>query len=168
LAELADALATAAPGGPQLGFEDARGELPLPVVGRVTARFGDPDPLGRGGAGWSVEAAPFAQVSAPWDGTVRYAGPLGRYGKVVVLEPESGYLIVLAGLGRVDREVGEVVLAGEKLGDLGGPMPSADEFLFEATTDDDLIGRETLYLELRRRGEPLDPAAWFDEQARQG
>ena len=110
----------------------------------------------------TLAAPAYAQVSAPWDGTIRYAGPLIDYGQVVVLEPEKDTLIVLAGLGRVDRLVGETVLAGERLGDLGGPIPASDEFLLEATTDRDEIREEKLYIELRRSGQPVDPGPWFD------
>ena len=135
---------------------------PLPVAGQVSAKFGAPDPWGRPGHGWSIVAPDFAQVTAPWDATVRYAGPLIDYGQVVVLEPEAGYLVVIAGLGHIDRSAGEVVLAGEKLGDMGGQPPTSDEFLLDQTVEGGQIRQETLYLEIRRSGEPLDPADWFD------
>ena len=143
-------------------FSEARGFIQPPVRGALIAGFGALDPWGRPGYGLTFEAPAYAQVSAPWDGTVRYAGPLIDYGQVVVLEPEEGTLIVLAGLARVDRVVGETVLSGERLGDLGGPMPDSDEFLLEASTDRDEINAEKLYMELRRGGEAIDPAAWFD------
>jgi septal ring factor EnvC (AmiA/AmiB activator) len=135
---------------------------PLPVAGRVSAKFGEPDPWGRPGHGWSIEAPAFAQVIAPWDATVRYAGPLIDYRQVVVLEPEAGYLVVIAGLAHIDRTAGEAVLAGEKLGDLGGSLPTSDEFLLDQTAEGGQIRQETLYLEIRRSGEALDPADWFD------
>ncbi len=138
------------------------GRAPLPLAGEVTATFGQPDPWGRPGHGWSVSAPAFAQVTAPWEGTVRYAGPLIDYGEIVVLEPATGYLLVIAGLAHVEREAGEIVLAGEKLGDLGGGLPSKDEILREAAIGGSQFQRETVYLELRRSGEPLDPAEWFD------
>ncbi len=135
---------------------------PLPVAGRVSARFGEPDPWDRPGHGWSIEAPAFAQVTAPWDATVRYAGPLIDYGQVVVLEPEPGYLVVIAGLAHVDRIAGETVLAGEKLGDLGGPLLTGDEILLEQAAGAGQIRQETFYLEIRRSGKPLDPADRFD------
>jgi len=135
---------------------------PLPVAGRVSAGFGEPDPWGRPGQGWTIEAPAFAQVTAPWDATIRYAGPLIDYGRVVVLEPEAGYLVVIAGLAHIDRSAGEAVLAGEKLGDLGGPLPTSEEILLEAAAGGGQIRQETLYLEIRRSGIPLDPADWFD------
>lgn len=164
LAELAGALGAAAPGAarPLVSFSEARGLIQLPVQGEITARFGERDPWGRKGAGLTLTAPAFAQVAAPWDGTVRYAGPLIDYGQVVILEPEPETLIVLAGLANVDREVGETVLAGERLGDLGGPIPNSDEFLLEGSLDGGEIARETLYIELRRNGKATDPADWFD------
>ena len=135
---------------------------PLPVAGEVSAGFGEPDPWGRPGHGWSIVAPAFAQVTAPWDATVRYAGPLIDYGQVVVLEPDAGYLVVIAGLAHIDRTSGEAVLAGERLGDLGGSLPTSDEFLLDQSAGGSQIRQETLYLEIRRSGEPLDPADWFD------
>lgn len=143
-------------------FSEARGLIPMPVPGRLVGASGDTDPWGRKAPGISLAAPAYAQVSAPWDGTVRYAGPLIDYGEVVVLEPEPGYLMVIAGLARVDRVVGETVLAGERLGDMGGPIPASDDFLLEASSDRDEIGEEKLYIELRKNGAALDPAPWFD------
>jgi septal ring factor EnvC (AmiA/AmiB activator) len=135
---------------------------PLPVAGEVSAGFGEPDPWGRPGHGWSIRAPAFAQVTAPWDATVRYAGPLIDYGQVIVLEPDAGYLVVIAGLAHVDRNAGEAVLAGEKLGDLGGRLPTGDEILLEQGAGAGQIRQETLYLEIRRAGKPLDPTNWFE------
>ncbi len=148
--------------GALVSFTEARGLIPLPVLGEITAGFNDPDPWGRNGRGMTLKAPAYAQVSAPWDGTVRYAGPLIDYGQVVVLEPENDTLMVLAGMAVIDRFVGETVLAGERLGDLGGPIPASEEFLLEASTDRDEISEETLYIELRRNGQVVDPADWFD------
>jgi septal ring factor EnvC (AmiA/AmiB activator) len=138
------------------------GAAPLPVAGRIIAGFGEPDPWGRAGHGWSIEAPAFAQVTTPWDATIRYAGPLIDYGQVVVLEPEADYLVVLAGLAHVDRQAGETVLAGERLGDLGGPLPTGDEILLADTAEAGQTRQKTLYVEIRRSGKPQDPAEWFD------
>lgn len=164
LTALADALKTGAAAGeaPLVRFSEARGLIPLPVAGTVTAGFGEIDPWGREGHGITVEAPAFAQVAAPWDGTVRYAGPLIDYDQVLVLEPEADILVVMAGLARIDREVGETVLAGERLGDLGGPIPASADFLLDASKDRDEIGTEKLYIEIRQNGAAVDPAPWFD------
>jgi len=138
------------------------GEVTGEVTGEVVAGFGAPDPWGRPGHGWSIAAPAFAQVTAPWDATVRYAGPLIDYGQVVVLEPAPDYLLVIAGMARLDCRAGEAVLAGERLGDLGGALPTDEEFLREAASEGMQIGRKTIYLEIRRSGTPLDPKDLFD------
>ncbi len=159
---LAEALSTG--GTPRaVPFAPARGEAPLPVTGgHIVARFGEPDPWGHPGTGISVEAPAFAQIFAPWDATVRFAGDLIDYGKVIALEPEEGYLILVAGLKHIDRTVGEAVLAGERLGDLGGPVPTSEEFLRVSGQDVTPLPTETFYIEIRHDGAAVDPAPWFE------
>ncbi|MBY8976050.1 peptidoglycan DD-metalloendopeptidase family protein [Rhodobacteraceae bacterium NNCM2] len=144
----------------QIPFAETKGALLLPVNGVVTHAFGEA-PLDRERFGVVIEAPAYAQVTAPVNATVRYAGPLVGFNEVVVLEPESGWLMVIAGLGQVDRAVGEAVLAGEKIGDLGGPLPTSEEFLTDAGKEDGQIKPETVYIELRQRDTPVDPAPWF-------
>jgi len=47
----------------------------------------------------------------------------------------------------------------------GGPLPTGDEILLEQAAGAGQIRQETLYLEIRRSGKPLDPAGWFDATA---
>ena len=162
LAEILDL--TLAPGAqPQTEFDEAKGTLALPVAGDVTAGYGNLDPWGRPGAGLTLSAPAFAEVISPWSGTVRFAGPLTLYGNVVVLEPQDGWMILLAGLASVDRTVGEVVLAGERLGDLGGPIPASDEFLLEGSAEGAQFPERMLYLEIRQGDRAVDPVPWFDQ-----
>ncbi|GMG82490.1 peptidoglycan DD-metalloendopeptidase family protein [Paralimibaculum aggregatum] len=147
---------------PGPAFESLRGRLPLPVAGRQVGSFGGVDPWGRTGQGISLRAPAWAEVRAPAAGTIRYAGPLIDYGTVVILEPEADWLFVLAGLAATDRRVGETVLAGERLGDLGGPLPSSEEFLLEASGPVPKIDTTDLYVELRQSGTAVDPAPWFE------
>jgi septal ring factor EnvC (AmiA/AmiB activator) len=69
--------------------------------------------------------------------------------------------LVLAGLGHVERTVGETVLPGERLGDLGGALPGLTEFSLEDGAPEGQTKDRMLYLELRRNGEAVDPAPWF-------
>ncbi|MEM7178467.1 MAG: peptidoglycan DD-metalloendopeptidase family protein [Pseudomonadota bacterium] len=161
LDQLAVALqANAASRAPVIAFDDLKGTLALPVEGDILAEFGAAK-LDRNRFGLVIEAPAFAQVSAPVDAAIRYAGPLVGYDQVVVLEPESGWMIVIGGLAHIDRTVGEAVLAGEKLGDLGGPLPTSEEFLMEAGKPDGEIADETVYIEFRRQDAPIDPMPWF-------
>ena len=145
-----------------VAFSEMRGLLPLPVRGNVTSGFGSEDPWGRPGKGLSVAVPAYAQVTAPWDATVRYAGPLIDYGQVIVLEPETDYLLVLAGVGETAVQTGQTVLTGQPIGGMAGPLPETEEFLLEAREGDVQIELETVYIELRHDGRALDPADWFD------
>jgi murein hydrolase activator len=79
----------------------------------------------------------------------------------MILEPASGYLLVLAGLGTVFGDTGDVLAAGAPLGlmggaEAGGPAPGGEEGSGADRT-------ETLYIELRQDGAPVDPGPWFIE-----
>lgn len=142
-------------------FAAARGTLPLPVEATVLRRFRSPDAAGVARPGFVLAAAPQALVTAPSAATVRYAGPLLDYGNVIVLEPGAGYLLILAGLGQMFVAESEVVTAGAALGLVGGASPgaSAPPGAVEQRGGGDRS--ETLYMEVREGGVPVDPETWF-------
>ncbi|MEM6972159.1 MAG: peptidoglycan DD-metalloendopeptidase family protein [Pseudomonadota bacterium] len=176
---------------PENGFLSRRGRLIPPVVGRMSAAFGDPDPWGAPGAGIVLTAPALAEVSSPAAGTIRFAGPLEGYGQVVILEPAPDWLITLAGLAASDREIGEIVAEGERLGALWAPIndratygaadapvetvassganDATGSHALRATAENllahggsgDLITDREIYIELRREGVPINPAPWF-------
>lgn len=147
----------------QPGFESARGSLPLPVRGALLRRAGETDAAGITRPGLLLATEPGALVSAPWPGTVRYSGPLLDYVNVILIEPAEGYLLVLAGLGSVYVELGEVVSPDTALGLMPDTAVGDDEFLPQRPGSAVLAGRgETLYLEIREDGTAIDPEPWFD------
>ena len=152
-------------GPPMEDFEGAQGSLPLPVVGTVLRLYGQPDAAGVERPGWVIATPPSALVTTPWPATIRYRGPLLDYGNVMIVEPARGYLLVFAGMAQVFGEVGDVLRAGDPLGLMGGSEPSAQEFGAQFVADAALGGNagqtESLYLELRKGQETLDPADWF-------
>ena len=133
----------------------AKGSLTPPVEGVLSQPWAEDTE----GAYLSVPA--YAEVYAPWSGVIRFAGPFGDHGGVVILEPEPGMLMVLGGLGEIWADTGALVLQGQTLGAMGGPAPEADEFLIASGEGSAALGRETLYMEIRENGAPVDPAAWF-------
>ncbi|CAM3352701.1 murein hydrolase activator EnvC [Paracoccus nototheniae] len=152
-------------GPPMDDFEGAQGSLPLPVVGTILRPYDEPDAAGVARPGWVIATAPAALVQTPWPATIRYRGPFLDYGNVMIVEPARGYLMIFAGLSQVFGEVGDVLKAGDPIGLMGGAEAPAQEFGSQFVTDAATGGEagrsETLYLELRRGNETLDPADWF-------
>nr|WP_236019360.1 peptidoglycan DD-metalloendopeptidase family protein [Fuscibacter oryzae] len=142
-------------------FPNARGTLPLPVLGRVILKPGETDARGVERPGMVLATRPGALVTSPWAGTVRYSGPLLDYGNVIILEPGGGYLLIMAGLAEVYGQVGEVVAQGAALGLMGGADPGVADFLVQAEEGGGVADTETLYLELRQGADPVDPMEWF-------
>jgi murein hydrolase activator len=143
-------------------FASAEGKLNLPTLGSLLLRANEADATGARRPGITLSTRARALVTAPWAGTIRYRGPLLNYGNVIVLEPGGGYLMVLAGLGTVYGEVGEVVGIGAPLGLMGGGEQATNKEFLASTSD--LAGireTETLYIEIRKGTEPVDPAKWF-------
>lgn len=143
-------------------FATAQGALELPVLGRVIRRAGEADAAGVRRPGWVVATRPLTLVTTPWPSTIRYLGPLLDYGQVAILEPGEGYMLVLAGLGQLFGEVGEVLPKGAPVGLMGGSTQAEDQaFLISSPQGGGAEASESLYIELRWNGAPVDPAEWF-------
>lgn len=173
-----DSFAGAIAGGVQVTpgegpFGGVKGELTLPVDGKVLRSYREPDAAGVRRPGMIVSAAPHALVIAPASATIRYLGPLAGYGNVVILEPAAGYMLVLAGLGDVYGRIGQVIPAGTPVGLMAGTevtvaqlVAPAQNVVNDASEDAQGAGAaatETLYIEIREGGSPVDPAEWFAE-----
>src|SRR5262249_33430214 len=96
----------------QHGFAARRGAFLKPVVGAILAAQKQDIP----GPGVTFATDPGAQVVAPGDAKVLFAGPYHKYGHVLILKTALGYDAVLAGLDRVDVRPEDQVLAGEPVG----------------------------------------------------
>nr|WP_237182279.1 peptidoglycan DD-metalloendopeptidase family protein [Roseomonas marmotae] len=127
--------------------EPAPGGRAVPVAGRLTRDFGA---SGAGGParGLTYAAPPGARVVSPCGGRAVFSGPFRSYGLLLIVDCGNGHHFVLAGLDRLDAEAGSRLLAGEPVGVLG-------------SGDSGDGGRATLYVELRRNGQPVDPKGWF-------
>lgn len=142
------------------GFDSAQGALEWPVLGHVILRKGETDARGVTRPGVTLATRPRALVTSPWAATIRYRGPLLDYGNVMILEPGAGYLLILAGLDQVYGEVGDVVSRGDALGLMGGTEADNADILTAADSTG-ASDSETLYVELRKGGRPIDPMDWF-------
>lgn len=138
-----------------------KGELALPVQGTLLRRAGEADAAGITRPGIVLATRPRALVTTPLPATIRYLGPLLDYGNVIVLEPASGLLFVLAGLDIVYGEMGEVLPEGAPIGLMGGEDPEPGAILAQARQGSGQDRSETLYMEVREGGTPRDPETWF-------
>jgi septal ring factor EnvC (AmiA/AmiB activator) len=119
------------------GGGPSRGGLLQPVVGNVNT-----DTATAHGPGVTFLAPAGAQVVAPADCEVLFAGPYHKNGQVLILEVTTGYDLVLAGLDRIVVKPGDQVLAGEPV----GVMPQ--------------MGQDgELYFEIRQNGRASSPAS---------
>jgi septal ring factor EnvC (AmiA/AmiB activator) len=125
-------------------FAQARGALVYPASGRLLRRFGESDTLGITAKGLTFETRRGAQVVAPFDGRILFAGPFKGYGQILIIEHGDGYHSVLAGLAHVEGTVGQWLVAGEPVGTM--PRDAA---------------KPRLYLELRHDGQPINPLPWL-------
>ncbi|RRH78445.1 murein hydrolase activator EnvC family protein [Falsigemmobacter faecalis] len=141
-------------------FAASQGKLVLPVLGQVLRQFGEPDAAGIERPGLVIATRPQALVTAPWPSTIRYVGPFLDYGNVMILEPGAGYLLVLAGLGTIYGGVGDIVPGNAPVGLMGGADGTGD-LLQGGSESTGRTGSETLYMELRQGGQPVDPGEWF-------
>lgn len=148
------ALAAAGRIAPALSFEQARGRLVLPVLGVRLREFGASDGIGGTERGLSLATRASAGVTAPADGWIVYSGPFRTYGQLLILNVGGGYHLVLAGLDKVSVELGQFVIAGEPVGEMGRTPPPAAAVGFGTT-------QPVLYVELRKDGVPIDPAPWW-------
>jgi len=127
-------------------FAQARGTLPFPVIGQLTQRYGEKTEGDVRSKGIVIKTRTDAQVVTPFDAVVAFSGPFRGYGQLLILEHSEGYHTLLAGMSHLDGAVGQTVLAGEPVGVM------APE------------GVPSLYVELRRGGQPINPLPWLATQ----
>ena len=151
-------------------FSQAKGLIRLPVAGSILREFGAPNGLGGQTQGLTIATRPEAQVIAPFDGKIVFAGPFRRYGQLLIISVGEGYHVLLAGMTKINGTVGQNILAGEPVGTMG-PSTSPDSLAEEygSTGGSGKSGRPSLYVEFRKDGDPIDPRPWLmmsDKKAR--
>jgi septal ring factor EnvC (AmiA/AmiB activator) len=117
-----------------------------PTTGRISRSFGVREAGGPAAQGATLSTRARAQVVSPAAGEVAYAGLFRSYGQVLILNLDGGYALVLAGMDSTRARVGDTVQAGQPIGEMGISDTPAPE----------------LYVEVRRNGQPIDPARWLN------
>ena len=139
--------ALALPAGPGVGAP--RGQLASPVAGTLLRAFGAATEAGPA-TGETFATPPGARVVSPCGGRVVFAGPFRSFGLLLIVDCGGGYHFVLSGLDRLDTAIGRRVETGEPLGVMAGWDPRSPG-----------AARPTLYLELRKDDEPINPAPFL-------
>jgi septal ring factor EnvC (AmiA/AmiB activator) len=139
---------------PAVTFASLRGHVPIPVNGVKIKDYGAPDGLGGAEKGLSIATRAGAQVTAPSDGWVVYAGPFRSYGQLLILNAGGGYHVLLAGMERISVDLGQFVLAGEPVAVMGNGSHIASILATGSS-------QPVLYVEFRKDGIPVDPGPWW-------
>lgn len=127
-----------------LPFSRAQGEMPFPARGKIVVRFGQNGDQPTPSKGITIETRANAQVVAPYDGQIVFAGPFRGYGLLLIIEHGEGYHTLLAGMARIDGTVGQHLAQGEPVGVMGQPE-----------------AKPLLYVEFRHNGQPVNPLPWL-------
>jgi septal ring factor EnvC (AmiA/AmiB activator) len=141
---------------PAISFAQAKGRLRLPVSGTRVREFGASDGSGGTQKGVSIATRAGAQVTAPCDGWVVYAGPFRSYGRLLIINAGGGYHVLLAGMEQFTVDLGQFVLTGEPVAVMGSGSKMASASA--ATSSQPL-----LYIEFRKDGTSIDPNPWWAE-----
>jgi septal ring factor EnvC (AmiA/AmiB activator) len=139
---------------PAVAFASLRGQVPIPVNGVKLKDYGAPDGVGGVEKGVSIATRASAQVTAPSDGWVVYAGPFRSYGQLLILNAGNGYHILLAGMERISVDLGQFVLTGEPVAVMGNGSHIAAILATGSS-------QPVLYIEFRKDGIPVDPGPWW-------
>ncbi len=127
-------------------FSQLKGRLPWPVEGKLLNAFGEAQ--ARGDLNWQgiqIAAPGGLAVRAVSNGRVAFADWIPRFGLILLLDHNNGYMTLYAHNQTLYKETGDWVSSGEviaSVGDSGGG------------------DRELLYFEIRHNGKPLNPAQW--------
>jgi septal ring factor EnvC (AmiA/AmiB activator) len=140
---------------PKVAFPEAKGLLPRPVSGPVAREFGAADGYGGVTRGISIRTRPRSLVVSPSDGWVAFAGPFRSYGRLLIINAGGGYYLLLAGMERINVEMGQFVLAGEPVAVMG--QASSQSPAAGAIESSDPV----LYVEFRKDGGSIDPGPWW-------
>lgn len=124
-------------------FVGAKGHLSRPARGAIITSFKQEMSKGVESNGIDIKTASNAQVIAPYDGTVIFAGPFKNFGNLIIIDHGEGYTSLLSGLGENNTEVGQTLVMGEPV----GTMPKGTN------------GK--LHMEIRKNNHPLNPVDWM-------
>ncbi len=114
----------------------------LPVIGRTVSKFGQRQSSGLRQSGIVLAPSARAQITAPADGKVVFAGPYRGYGQIAIIDHGAGWTSLITGLTTLNVDIGDAVVSGGPLGIAAANDPR-------------------ITLELRRQNKPVDPLKYL-------
>ncbi|WP_254257905.1 murein hydrolase activator EnvC family protein [Methylobacter tundripaludum] len=128
-------------------FSSLKGQLPWPVKGRLTNKFGSARAESTESIwdGVLIDASEGTEIRAITSGKVVYSDWLRGYGLLIIIDHGKGYMTLYAFNQSVYRQVGEWVDAGEVVASVGQSGGRS---------------HPGLYFGIRNKGKPVDPLEW--------
>lgn len=132
---------------PPASFAQAKGKISLPAEGQIFTFYGNKTDDGSESRGISIRTRAGAKVTSPFAGEVVYTGTFMDYGKMVILRHGENYHSLLAGISTISARLGQRVIAGEPIGEMGRNEEET-----------------ALYMEIREHNRPVDPLNWLEQR----
>jgi len=128
-------------------FSSLKGQLPWPVKGRLTNKFGSARAESTESIwdGVLIDASEGTEIRAITSGKVVYSDWLRGYGLLIIIDHGKGYMTLYAFNQSVYRQVGDWVDAGEVVASVGQSGGRS---------------HPGLYFGIRNKGKPVDPLEW--------
>jgi septal ring factor EnvC (AmiA/AmiB activator) len=135
---------------PFIPLNERKGKLPWPLEGKIITRFG-PERHPRFNTvtiNNGIEIAPSRDkvVRAVHGGRVVFADYFKGYGNLIIVDHGLSYYTLYGHLSSFQVKVGDLVQAGQPIGQAG---------------DSDSIKGESLYFEIRHKSQAVDPLQWL-------
>lgn len=126
---------------------DAKGDLPLPMVGRLKHRFGETRAGGQlRWRGVTISADLGTPVSAVFRGRVVFADWLRGFGLMAIIDHGEGYMTMYGFCDSLNKTAGDWIESGETIANAGNSGGQAEP---------------GVYFEIRHDGKVSDPLKWL-------
>lgn len=128
-------------------FSSLKGQLPWPVKGRLSNKFGSARAESNDSAwdGVLINASEGTEIHAVTSGKVVFSDWLRGYGLLIIVDHGKGYMTLYAFNQSLYRQVGEWVDVGEVIASVGQSGGRS---------------HPGLYFGIRNNGKPVDPIEW--------
>jgi septal ring factor EnvC (AmiA/AmiB activator) len=128
-------------------LRELKGKLRWPVAGTIVRRYGSKQAAGKiSSRGVQITSDAGSDVHAIARGRVVFADWLRGFGLLLIIDHGDGYMSLYGHNSSLYKEVGDEVDGGEVIAAVGNSGG---------------LSLPGLYLELRKKGQPFDPGAWF-------